>query len=277
MARFTLALAVVWLLTTMPTAAAAGDPPKPDRTLGKQPDYQTKAPRYGLLVFGPEGKDRVWLVQDGDALYVDRNGNGDLTDPGEKVAAEKPKGAYVPDEGEFSFEIGDLTVGGRAHKGVRVSVSRVSRYQHASIANRADIKAALAKDPKATAMSVAGDVEGTGLKGGGIGGRLSFMAGPLDLDGVLQFSDKPAGAPVVHFGGPLEITFYAGRPTPRVGRDSQFVLVVGTPGDGPGTFAMLAYAGTIPEDARPMAEVTYQPVKPGDPPLKEKFEIKERC
>ncbi len=34
-----------------------------------------------------------WLVRDGDTLYVDRNGNGDLTEPGEKVAAEKWPGA----------------------------------------------------------------------------------------------------------------------------------------------------------------------------------------
>ena len=277
MARFTLALAVVWLLTTMPTAAAAGDPPKPDRTLGKQPDYQTKAPRYGLLVFGPEGKDRVWLVQDGDALYVDRNGNGDLTDPGEKVAAEKPKPGQTREEGEFSFEVGDLTVGGRTHKVFSVSVARLSRYESPSIANRPDVKAALAKNPKATVFLVRADVEVPGMKGGGLGGRLSFTAGFLDLNGVLQFADAPANAPVVHLGGPLEITFYGELPSLRVGRSSEFVLVAGTPGHGPGTFAMLAYMDTIPEDAKPVAEVTYPPVKPGDPPLKEKFEIKERC
>ena len=31
----------------------------------------------------PEAQTRVWIVQDGDTLYVDRNGNGDLTEPGE--------------------------------------------------------------------------------------------------------------------------------------------------------------------------------------------------
>jgi hypothetical protein len=37
-----------------------------------------------LLVFGTDARDRVWLVHDGDTLFVDRNGNGDLTDDGEK-------------------------------------------------------------------------------------------------------------------------------------------------------------------------------------------------
>ena len=53
--------------------------------------------------------------------------------------------------------------------------------------------------------------------------------------------------------------------------------MVGTPGVGPGTFAMLAYMDTIPESAKPVAEITYQPAKPGAKPLKELFEIKERC
>ena len=90
---------------TQPAGAAA--PPSIDRIIRKQPAYKTKTPRYALLVFGAKDQDCVWLVQDGDTLYVDRNGNGDLTDPGEAVAAEKQKD-YVPREGEFSFAIGEL-------------------------------------------------------------------------------------------------------------------------------------------------------------------------
>ena len=60
------------------TITAPIDLTKVDRTIAKEPAYKTK-PRYCLLVFGPEPKIRVWLVLDGDVLYVDRNGNGDLT------------------------------------------------------------------------------------------------------------------------------------------------------------------------------------------------------
>src|SRR5262249_33364712 len=56
--------------------ADAADLTKVDRSIAKEPTYQTTTPRYCLLVFGPEAKSRVWLVQDGDVLYVDRNGNG---------------------------------------------------------------------------------------------------------------------------------------------------------------------------------------------------------
>jgi hypothetical protein len=64
--------------------AAAADLGKIDRTIVKEPAYKGK-PAYCFLVFGPEAKTRSWLVLDGDLIYIDRNGNGDLTERGEKV------------------------------------------------------------------------------------------------------------------------------------------------------------------------------------------------
>jgi hypothetical protein len=254
---------------------ASADPLKVDRTLKKEPAYTTKAPRYGLLLFGPEGKDRVWLVHDGDTLYVDRNGNGDLTEPGEAVAAEKPASGQPAAEGEYTFHAGEIAVGGRTHKGLIVSVSQLAKY--GAILDHPAVRAALAKDPRASIDMVRVEVDTPGLKGGGLGGRLSYVVGPLDLDGPLQFTSKLADAPVIHLGGPLEITFYSELPSLRVGRSSEVTLVVGTSGVGRGTFAMLSYMDTIPESAKPIVEITYQPAKPGEKPLKELFEIKERC
>src|SRR3954451_12008483 len=62
---------------------------KIDRTIAKEPAYQSKSPSYGLLVFGPEAKSRAWVVLDGDFLYVDRNCNGDLTEEGERLAIKR--------------------------------------------------------------------------------------------------------------------------------------------------------------------------------------------
>jgi hypothetical protein len=77
------------LLSLLLTAAAgAVDYDALPRKLAKEPAYQTKKPVYGLLLFGPEAKLAVWVVLDGETLYVDRNGNGDLTDNGEKFAKE---------------------------------------------------------------------------------------------------------------------------------------------------------------------------------------------
>src|SRR5690349_4224826 len=86
--------------------AALAEAPKIDRTIAKEPVYQSKTRKYGMLVFGPEAKERVWVVLDGDTLYVDRNGNGDLTEAGKKVAAEKPLREFQKDD--RSFEVGEL-------------------------------------------------------------------------------------------------------------------------------------------------------------------------
>ena len=59
-----------------------------DREITKEPKYQNQ-PRYALLAFGPKADRLAWLVMDGeDILYVDRNGNGDLTEEGERVAVD---------------------------------------------------------------------------------------------------------------------------------------------------------------------------------------------
>jgi hypothetical protein len=79
------------------------------RTLQKEPVYQGK-PRYCLLVFGRKADTRIWIVQDGKDLYVDANGNGDLTEVGEKY----------PGNGSF-FRIGKLVErDGTIHKNLHI-------------------------------------------------------------------------------------------------------------------------------------------------------------
>lgn len=248
---------------------------KIDRTIGKEPVYKSKNPKYGLLVFGPHAKDRVWLVQDGDVLYVDRNGNGDLTEPGEKILAEKNAGRD-PEEDGYLFEVGDVTVGRRKHKGLTVYVTPLKRYADGSWGKRTEVKAALTKDPKALVVSLRVDADVPGIKGGGVGGRVVFIAGPLDLIGLLQFADAPTKAPAIHLGPPFQITFHNTRPTLRPGRDSDFTLVVGSPGVGPGTFAMIGYQDMIPNEAKPLVELVF-PAHAKAPPIKTRFEIKDRC
>jgi hypothetical protein len=49
------------------------------RVISKEPQHITKQPRYCLLVFGLDAATRIWIVADGMCLYVDRDGDGDLT------------------------------------------------------------------------------------------------------------------------------------------------------------------------------------------------------
>src|SRR5262249_28513553 len=105
------------VLAASPLAAA--DLTKIDRKIGKEPVYQSK-PKYCLLVFGPEAKTRVWVVLDGQTLYVDRNGDGDLTESGERVVVKK-EAAAQPGEG-VTFEAGEIQEGTLRHKNLQVSV-----------------------------------------------------------------------------------------------------------------------------------------------------------
>lgn len=82
-----LVLSVLAFLACSPTVPAT-DLTRIDRTIVKEPAYKSK-PKYCLLVFGQEAKTRMWLVVDGDVLYVDRNRNGNLTDKGESFQAQK--------------------------------------------------------------------------------------------------------------------------------------------------------------------------------------------
>jgi hypothetical protein len=70
----------VTLLFTIQAHATPGDLRNIDRSIGKEPAYESK-PKYCLVVFGPEAKSRVWLVLDGQALLTSGN-NGELTKHG---------------------------------------------------------------------------------------------------------------------------------------------------------------------------------------------------
>jgi hypothetical protein len=266
---------VCLLLLAACGSASAADLARIDRTIKKEPKY-AGVPRYCLLVFGAEVKDRVWLVQDGSTLYVDRNGNGDLTEPGEKVAAKKT----LPGDPEsgFRFEVGELKVGVKTHKGLELSLTSIKTLaDQPNIIAYPQVAAAVRKHPDETTGSITLDVECESLRGGGVGGRVSYMVVLFDTQGVLQLARKPAEAPIIHLDGPLHVTFYPSKPTWRAGRSQDTILCVGTPGHGHGTFAMVKYEGTIPPDKHPKIEATYQPKDSTRKPFKELYELKERC
>jgi hypothetical protein len=255
-------------------AAPAADLSQVGRTLAKEPKYAGK-PKYCLLVFGAEAKHRVWLVLDGDTLYVDRNGNGDLTEPGEKVTAKARPG---DPENTFDFEAGELHVGGKTHKGLEVVVAPLKTLAaNPNVMALPHVAAAVRKSPDALTGRISLDVESEALQGGGLGGRVSYMLSLFDTEGVFQFADRPADAPVVHLDGALQIAFYGDKPTWVGGRTQDAVLCLGTPGRGPGTFAMVQYEGTVPPGRHPKIAATYRPKDPAQKPVQELYELKERC
>jgi hypothetical protein len=68
------------LLLTIQAHAIATDLKRIDRSIGKEPAYESK-PKYCLVVFDPEATSRVWLVVDGNSLFTSGR-NGELTKHG---------------------------------------------------------------------------------------------------------------------------------------------------------------------------------------------------
>jgi len=227
-------------------SATAADLTKIDRSLKKEPAYESKSPKYCLLVIGPEARTRVWLVQDGDVLYIDRNGNGDLTDKSKRVERQK---------GKFSqFLAGDVLDADGKTKHTAILVMQT-------------------EDAGETFTFVSGMV----------GGKRAFIAGS-DTLGMLRFADRPQDAPVIHFGGPLsmglntKLSLSGKAELIRSDEGEELYTWVGTPGLGKGSFAALLHqVGGVPGDVHPVAEIEFPNKEATGPPVKARVILKERC
>jgi len=120
------------------------------------------------------------------------------------------------------------------------------------------------------------DIEFPGLKGAGIGGRVEQGTTVRDLQGPLQFADRPQDAPVVHLGGPLQIGLLE-LPKLLIGRKKEVTVVVGTPGLGAGTTAVVGFEELIPKGVYPAVDVVFPSEREGSVPYRELYELKERC
>ncbi len=224
-----MAMLAVWSIP-----ASAADLSKIDRTIGKQPAYRSE-PKYCLVLFGPEAKTRIWLVRDGETLYVDKNGNGDLTEAGERMSTDKTdpllqstnarKGRLLP------FHIGEIVEadGKTRHKGWKVYAF---------------------SDMMSMELEMAG----------GVLWHVGHHSG-YPWWGEFQFADKPQDAPLVHFNGPKTSSLSPYQDS--VGRKDLFVQF-GTPGLGKGTFAKRL----LSKDSHPVATIELPNKTPGKEPIK---------
>ncbi len=106
------------------TPAGAADLSKIDLALKDEPSYTTRAPKYCLLVFGPEAKTRVWLVHDGDVLHVRASPDGKSA-PTWRQFKNARYGAQIGDvweEGGKALYKGLAYFPGRGERTIRVTV-----------------------------------------------------------------------------------------------------------------------------------------------------------
>jgi RNA polymerase sigma factor (sigma-70 family) len=149
-------------------AARALERIKAEYRLKKEPAYQGRV-QYCLLLLGRNAQTRVWLASDGKTMYVDRNGDGDLTQPGEAIP-------FKPDrDGGFASLTTDRFPG------------------HAS------------DGPHTRLLIAVRQRDWQNNKGGywcvraRVGGRYPMYAF------AHKFTQKPDEAPVIHLGGPLRL------------------------------------------------------------------------
>jgi hypothetical protein len=277
MTRFAWAVGAAGLIAT--AATAGPDLAKIDRAIRNEPVYRTKSPRYCLLVFGPEAATRVWLVLDGDALYVDRDGDGDLTGDGERVAVPAFKPSDHPfHDGEREVELGSVRDGKLTHSKLTFSQIRyrktLGKLDGGQKDKAAEWQAHLDEVHKQAPDGVADMV--TVQIAGPEGKDPVLWFAWIDDGGHLRFADSPQAAPVVHFGGPLTMLVNPGaklRPDPS--EDEHFTVHIGSAGVGRGSFAYSSY-DRVPEGVFPVVEVEY-PAAGGVSPVRERYELKQRC
>jgi hypothetical protein len=232
----------------IPTELEPGDGPLADlpdlsgvdRSLVVPPGLHD--PRYCLLTFGRrQPKTRVWLVEDGDTLYADRDGSGTLTDPAKAFPAEKRR--QIPGDAPSDYRtywVGDVAPGGGSEKHTEL---KVIRYQ-------------------------SGDDEPTYLVYvRAFGKTLQYAAGKR-----LFCKDREA-APVVHFGGPVVAKSLRSDKLSADGSEQELHFCVGTPGRGKDSFAYVSI-DAVPLTIRPVVKVRWPK---GSPEAEDRFVLKERC
>jgi hypothetical protein len=238
---------------------AAVDLTKIDRSIRKEPIYQSQNPLYCLLVFGPEAKVRVWVVLDGDVLYVDRNGNGDLTDPGERITGEVYRNLEVRPDVEVMrtfdlrrFKDGDETV--------LTCGPEVQWFYVHQLVPREDwhdqvwVKRFQERPFRFAVTTKTGHGQ----------------------DANLRFAASPRDAPILHFDGPRRFAL-SGKSGPqsfRPGEPCDLAVELHTQGLN-ATVRTDVYE--VPENVHPVAEIAFPPGRPGEDSVRVRVELKERC
>src|SRR5262245_41386327 len=256
-----------------PLAARPADLAHIDRQIAKEPQYQHK-PKYALAVLGLQAQFKVWLVTDGNVLYVDKNGNGDLTE-----AAER----FVRKEGgqELQFKVGDIKVDDQIYRDLTVYIDKLSGESWA--ADLPSYQKLLAADANARSYYLGVDVPTslnlTDEKGRKVTHIWHFASN--DANGFLEFADRSADTPVIHFGGPSQVWPRGGQKF-VLDRPEEFTTFIGTPGQGAGTFAITLqhtappdFTDFVPKTAKPVLQAKFRTKEGGT--ITEKYMLEHKC
>src|SRR5688572_7002799 len=208
----------IWIsLILLVGAAPAADLSKIDKTIRTEPLYKGK-PGYALLVFGPEAKTRVWVVRDGERLFVDRNADGDLTGPAEVIEPSKKRPAGA----------------GSSYRDQEYVIGTVDSHT----------------DFKITAYSEDNQPWNYVLKLK-VNGKLQQFAGWKPI-----FKESREQAPIFHFGGPLSVQPLRFSEFSLKEKKPELHLRFFTPGLGEFSAVSLGYEA-VPKQVEPVAMIEW--------------------
>ncbi len=216
------------LLLALPIAAQTAAPAryveldytKVSRRITKEPAW-VAAPRYAMFVFDLAGEHRVWMAVDKtradlpyyDVLYADLNGNGDLTEAGERFVGKYDEKAAAAGMA-MTIRIGDVRVPGSDLVHTRFLLSTTPKAGRAGFWFR---------------MNWAGKTEMSG--GYGLAGLNTTVWG-----------ESPAKAPIVRPCplAPLRFATWGDDPVELPANGEAHVnVIVGAAGSGPDTLAVV--------------------------------------
>jgi thiol-disulfide isomerase/thioredoxin len=210
-----------------------------DRTIIKEPTYQF-TPKYSLMALGDSGDVKVWMVEDGKRLFVDKNANGDLTDDGPPIEPSK-----VRDLGghrwDFEYALEAITPA----NGSRHTSFVLRRWNY--------------NDPE--------DSYGLSLS---VDGQRPMYAGWFGT----FWSTNRETAPVIHFGGPFTPKLLRRKEFTVGERQQRLSLCFVHPGSCADAVSRLSI-DALPRSVTPELSVEWP--RAGGAPLRTSHELTNRC
>ena len=211
-----------------------------DRTIIKEPRYQT-TPKYSLIALGNSGDAKVWMVEDGKRLFVDKNANGDMTDDGPPIEPTKVRDLGAK-RWDFEYLPGDI----RPTKGPRHTHFVLRRWNY---------------NEKADSYGLSLSVDG----------EMPMYAGWFGT----FWSTNREGAPVMHFGGPFTPKLLRRKDFAIGEKQERLSLCFLNPGSGVGAESRLSI-DALPRFVVPELTIEW-PTARGSAPLRTSHLLIERC
>jgi hypothetical protein len=211
-----------------------------DRTIIKEPTYQS-TPKYSLITLGNSGDVKVWMVEDGKRLFIDKNANGDLTDDGPPIEPSDVRDLGA-NRSDFKYVLDAIT----PTNGSRQTSFVLRRWNYGE-----------KEDSYGLSLSV--------------DGQMPMYAGWFGT----FWSTNRETAPVMHFGGPFTPKLLR-REDFTIGETQQRLsLGFFNPGSGAGAESRLSI-DALPRLVVPELKIEW-PTAAGSAPLRTSYLLNRRC